>query len=225
MLTSCIGFTNYWLSYWTTNENGSHPRKFIFYLGIYIASGRTCFFVRGREGREEGKEGVIFIYFYLSIYLSIYLVFSASMSACRAFSSFRFCTNSGERLHNRLFAGLLRAPMWFFDMYVFISLLPHHVRYTNIFFLCSTPLGRILNRFSRVCSLPSLPPSSLLPLLSLSPSPPSPSQKIISKFLAYLKYLKEECGSNWSAETCAMAAQGGHVDCLQYHFIIFIIFK
>eukprot|EP00026_Physarum_polycephalum_P000575 Phypoly_transcript_00576.p1 GENE.Phypoly_transcript_00576~~Phypoly_transcript_00576.p1 ORF type:complete len:1455 (+),score=279.81 Phypoly_transcript_00576:408-4367(+) len=65
--------------------------------------------------------------FYLGIYIGAGL-FSASMSASRAFSSFRFCTNAGEGLHNKLFAGLLRAPMWFFDI---------------------TPLGRILNRFSR----------------------------------------------------------------------------
>eukprot|EP01133_Synstelium_polycarpum_P002620 gene2620-3012_t len=64
---------------------------------------------------------------YLWIYIGIGLA-SVIASGARNFVYFGFTVKAGEVLHNQLFASLLRAPMWFFD---------------------TTPLGRIINRFTR----------------------------------------------------------------------------
>ncbi|GAM21228.1 hypothetical protein SAMD00019534_044030 [Acytostelium subglobosum LB1] len=64
---------------------------------------------------------------YLYIYIGIGL-FSIIMSGLRNFAYFTYTVKAGQALHDQLFTSLLRAPMWFFD---------------------TTPLGRILNRFTR----------------------------------------------------------------------------
>ncbi|KAF2069971.1 hypothetical protein CYY_008709 [Polysphondylium violaceum] len=64
---------------------------------------------------------------YLYIYIGIG-VFSVIVSGFRNFVYFDYTVRCSKVIHDKLFSALLRAPMWFFDV---------------------TPLGRIINRFTR----------------------------------------------------------------------------
>lgn len=88
-------FTQWWLSYWTSNQpSDSGSRPDYFYFVIYIALG----------------------------------VFYVIVATMKAFTMIDWVTTAGFNLHNRLFNVIIRAPMWFFDV---------------------TPLGRLINRFSK----------------------------------------------------------------------------
>ncbi|EGC34852.1 hypothetical protein DICPUDRAFT_55519 [Dictyostelium purpureum] len=64
---------------------------------------------------------------FLGIYIGLGVA-SIVFSACRNFIFFDYTVRASRALHHQLFEALLRAPMWFFD---------------------TTPLGRIINRFTR----------------------------------------------------------------------------
>ncbi|EGG21172.1 ABC transporter C family protein [Cavenderia fasciculata] len=74
-------------------------------------------------GNDSGLSDVQYLYIYIGIGVGSVLI-----SGARNIFYFTYTVKAGLVLHNQLFKALLRAPMWFFD---------------------TTPLGRIINRFTR----------------------------------------------------------------------------
>ncbi|XP_077987383.1 ATP-binding cassette sub-family C member 4-like [Glandiceps talaboti] len=109
-----------WLSIWTTNEERTHAA--LLALGEYPNS---------TNNQTKYSEDVGLLDFDTGTNILIYSAFVVSVftfALVRAISLFRVCVNASKNLHNRMFAAIVRTPIYFFD--------------TN-------PVGRILNRFSR----------------------------------------------------------------------------
>jgi hypothetical protein len=68
------------------------------------------------------------------------VVFYVIVAAIKSFSFLRYVTTASLNLHNRLFRTVIRAPMWFFDVYVlfyFIFFFSFSIFSFSVFFLLS----------------------------------------------------------------------------------------
>ncbi|EFA76770.1 ABC transporter C family protein [Heterostelium album PN500] len=75
------------------------------------------------KGTADGLTNRQFLFCFIGIGFGSILI-----TCFRTITFFSYCVKVGRYLHNKLFSAILRAPMWFFD---------------------TTPLGRIINRFTR----------------------------------------------------------------------------
>ncbi|KAF2351830.1 ABC transporter type 1 transmembrane domain [Trinorchestia longiramus] len=104
--------TDYWLSYWTNGEQ----------LRGYVSSdGNTTYNSTDvPPGYLDTKTNIIV---YTSLVGSLFV-----LSMCRTVLFFVMCMRSSRRLHNKMFAAVIRVPIQYFDTH---------------------PIGQVLNRFTK----------------------------------------------------------------------------
>ncbi|XP_077987381.1 ATP-binding cassette sub-family C member 4-like [Glandiceps talaboti] len=115
-----ITMSDFWLSIWTTNEERNHAALLALSAFPNSTNNQTIY------SEDEGFldfETTNNILIYTAFVVCIFIV-----ALVRAIYIFRVCVTASRKLHNKMFAAIIRTPIYFFD--------------TN-------PVGRILNRFSR----------------------------------------------------------------------------
>ena len=113
-------FLSWWLSHWSTEEQQHGGRPSYFYYSIYIGIGGS------------------YVMFHQFVHCSdiSFVVFYVIVASARAFAFFDWGTTCALNLHNRLFNTVIRAPMWYFDVYVDISEYPRCSYFVFVGFIC-----------------------------------------------------------------------------------------
>lgn len=146
--------SDYWVTYWTREENQRRLLRELAAQNLALGRNATVAAAPGRTGHAASAAAVASLppaplfstnssmYIYGGVVLCCLL-----LTIARSMLFYKMCMNASMRLHDRMFASILRGAMRFFD--------------TN-------PSGRILNRFSKdVGAIDELLPRALLEALQI----------------------------------------------------------
>ncbi|KAI4466024.1 atp-binding cassette sub-family c [Holotrichia oblita] len=132
--SACSG-ADYWISYWTEQEEIRHseviigPNNLVFHTTTHVPSKShtTSNNFSKTNALKYDQDELIDTYFAIYVYAGL-IAAMIIFAILRSYLFFRSTSKASKNLHERMFNCLLKAPMRFFD--------------TN-------PSGRVLNRFSK----------------------------------------------------------------------------